>query len=195
MKSLRRSLYGCIVALSLLSGIGLGCDALFRPFLEPSPQPCAAGCPVGQTCNADTQLCESPADLGSDLGGTSDGGPTVPTGLSLVAGGVGGSGNADDTGADARFSSLVAWPATVAGRCMCPTPRTTAFARSARPTTPSRRWPELAEVLGPQMAPAPTPGSTLQRAGARRGRQPVHRRQRQPRDPQAGACHACGQHL
>lgn len=103
MKSLRRSLYGCIVALSLLSGIGLGCDALFRPFLEPSPQPCAAGCPVGQTCNADTQLCESPADLGSDLGGTSDGGPTVPTGLSLVAGGVGGSGNADDTGADARF--------------------------------------------------------------------------------------------
>lgn len=104
MKSLRRSLYGCIVALSLLSGIGLGCDALFRPFLEPSPQPCAAGCPVGQTCNADTQLCESPADLGSDLAGTSDGGATVPTGLSLVAGGLGGYGNADDTGSNARFS-------------------------------------------------------------------------------------------
>lgn len=65
------------------------CDSLWTQFREPNPINCLANpgiCAEGQVCNSQTRLCAVPE-------------------LRLVAGGLGGSGNADDFGADARFIS------------------------------------------------------------------------------------------
>lgn len=101
MKSLKPSIAYCIVALPLLSGLGLGCEAIFGRYLEPNPTSCETGCPAGQTCNTATQTCEDAGDLGA----SADMAFTPPTGLTLVAGALGGKGNADDTGINARFDN------------------------------------------------------------------------------------------
>lgn len=103
MKRVRRRDYWPSVLLLAALALASGCDALFRPFLEPGPQPCSAGCAADQTCNPTTNLCESPGDLGLAV----DASVPPPTGwtqLSLLAGVIGGSGNANDKGAFARLS-------------------------------------------------------------------------------------------
>lgn len=106
MKRVRRRDYrpwGLLLAVLALGG---GCDALFRPFLEPGPQSCSAGCAPDQTCNPTTNLCEGPGDLGLAM----DASMPPPTGisqLSLLAGAIGGRGNANDSGAFARFNGPV----------------------------------------------------------------------------------------
>lgn len=105
MKSLQRSLFWLIAGLPLASGLGLGCDAIFGRYLEPNPPSCGSGCPAGQTCNAATQTCEESGDMGADLGDSPDMPGTPPSGLTLVAGALGGKGNADDSTINARFDN------------------------------------------------------------------------------------------
>lgn len=102
MRSRLRSAVVVLGVVPIWAGLslGLGCDGLFRSFLEPSQQPCAAGCPAPQACNPTTQLCEDPSDGGGPLPDL----PPSPTVLALVAGGPGGPGTADDRGADARLN-------------------------------------------------------------------------------------------
>lgn len=64
------------------------CDSLWTQFREPNPINCLANpgsCAEGQVCNSQTRLCAVPE-------------------LRLVAGGLGGPGNADDVGEAARFN-------------------------------------------------------------------------------------------
>jgi len=63
------------------------CDSMWTQFREPNPINCLANpgiCPEGQVCNSQTHLCRVPR-------------------LELVAGTIGGPGNADDVGENARF--------------------------------------------------------------------------------------------
>jgi hypothetical protein len=77
-----------------------GCEVLWRPFLDPASQGCVTACQGGQVCNPSTAQCETPSDLGT--GATMDAAGMGPS-LNVLAGALGGQGNADDTGPAARF--------------------------------------------------------------------------------------------